>query len=417
MWLLNTTTLTLEAFSEAQVSSRPYAILSHVWGSDEVLFQEVQDNPAAIRDKRGFGKIVRFCNTARKYGLDYAWIDTCCIDKRNSADLTEAINSMYRYYYSAAVCFIYLEDVQPSAKQEVGSSSPIVATRDQLLEAVRATRWMSRGWTLQELLAPELRCFFAADWSEIEGGDDLLGAVAESTGISLTVLKDRDLISNFCLGERMKWAAKRQTTRGEDMAYSLMGLFNVNMPVIYGEGPISAFKRLQREIMQSSFDMTLFAWRGDYSSSGMLARSPADFSNVPPLGLWAPVSVSPFSMTNVGLSIRLNITNQQQIEEHDFGKRPQGATLRAALQCNVQTPAGRWEIPMIYLEPMAGAHFFLNGKECRGYRRVRCADWVTLPSNRLVGCRYEDVLVLQDEHHELVRKSTQHHMSRKGLRT
>ncbi|KAI0378113.1 HET-domain-containing protein [Hypomontagnella monticulosa] len=415
MWLLNTETHVLEEFSEAQVSSRSYAILSHVWGSEEISFKDFEGNQAGLRSRRGWGKIVRFCDTARKHGLSHAWIDTCCIDKRNSADLTEAINSMYRYYYSAAACFIYLEDVHPSVKQEADSLSSLAAARAQLLEAVRATRWISRGWTLQELLAPKRRCFLAADWSEIEDGDDLLGAIEESTGIDMAVLKDRDLISNLCVGERMKWASKRQTTREEDMAYSLMGLFNVNMPVMYGEGPTSAFKRLQREIMQSSFDMTIFAWRGDYSSSGMLAKSPADFADIPPLGLWAPVSVSPYLMTNVGLSIRLNITNRQQIEERQFKKLPQGAILRAALQCDVQTPTGQWEIPMIYLRPVARAHFFVNGKECRAYRRVQCAEWVTLPSKQLVGCPYEDVLVLQDEHYDLVRNATEHHNSRRVL--
>lgn len=128
--------------------------------------------------------------------------------------------------------------------------------------SVCRTRWLSRGWTLQELLAPARRCCFAGDWSVIAGGDDLLDALAATTKIDRGLLQNRDLLPGFCVAERMSWAAKRQTTRQEDVAYSLMGLFGVQMPVVYGEGARNAFKRLQLEIMQSSFHVTLFAWRG-----------------------------------------------------------------------------------------------------------------------------------------------------------
>ncbi|KAI0890102.1 HET-domain-containing protein [Annulohypoxylon maeteangense] len=420
MWLLNTKSTTLEFFNEAQVLNHPYAILSHVWGSEEVLWHELREDRTAVHDKAGWKKITRFCATAEKYGFAYAWIDTCCIDKRSSADLTEAINSMFKYYYDAAVCFVYFQDVHKYVDQ--GNDSLIGAmevTRAQLLSAVRATRWLSRAWTLQELLAPARRCFFAADWSEIKGGGDLLDVLAESAKISRQLIEDRSLLRSFCIGERMSWASKRYVTRGEDVAYSLMGLFDVHMPVMYGEGAEAAFKRLQREIMQSSFDMTIFAWRANYESSGLLARSPADFADVPPLGLWAPWNLAPFSMTNVGLSIRVNITDEQQIldnikqHQQKFEKPRSGVTLLAALQCDVQTPTGQWQIPMVYLEPVKGARFFVNGKCLNAYRRVRCAEWMILPSKQFVGCPFEDILVLQDEQYELARQATQQHFSRR----
>ncbi|KAI2468791.1 HET-domain-containing protein [Annulohypoxylon bovei var. microspora] len=419
MRLLNTETLSFESFDDLQALNCSYAILSHVWGPDEVLFHEVQERQAAIQCKRGWVKMAKFCAMARADGYAYAWIDTCCIDKRHSAELSEVINSMFKYYYNSAVCFIYLEDVQPDTCVSGNASATSQTTRDQLIAAVRATRWLTRGWTLQEMLTPCRRRFFAADWSEIQGGDDLLNALAESAGISRPLLEDRSLLRNFCIGERMKWASKRQTTRGEDVAYSLMGLFDVNMPVMYGEGAELAFKRLQREIMQSSFDMTIFAWRADYESSGLLARSPADFADVPPLGLWAPWDLAPFSTTNVGLSIRMNITYEQHIlgknkqECRKFEKPPDGLTLLAALQCDVQTPTGQWQIPMVYLEPVQGASFFVNGKNLKAYRRIRCAEWMTLPSKQLVGCPFEDVLVLQDEQYELVRQAMEQHKSRR----
>ncbi|KAI1459124.1 HET-domain-containing protein [Annulohypoxylon moriforme] len=424
MWLLNTKDVTLEFFNEAQVPNHPYAILSHVWGPEEVLWHELQENRASVQNRAGWKKITRFCATARKYGFAYAWIDTCCIDKRSSADLTEAINSMYKYYYDAAICLVYLQDVHRYVDQ--GNNSPLEATavtRAQLLTAVRTSRWFSRGWTLQEILAPARRCFLAADWYEIEEGDDLLDSIAESSGIGKELLENRNRLRNLCVAERMKWASKRETTRGEDIAYSLMGIFNVNMPVLYGEGPKNAFKRLQLEIMQSSFDMTIFAWRGNYKSSGLLAQSPADFADAPHAGLWAPRSLSSFSMTNLGLTIRLNITDKQfsfrqrhgEVPNRESGEHPDEATLLAALQCDVLESTGQWRIPMVFLEPVIGARFFVNGNSCKAYRRIRCAEWVTVPSKRLVGCPYEDIIILQDEQYELVRQSAEQHMSRRGI--
>ncbi|KAI0141121.1 HET-domain-containing protein [Hypoxylon sp. NC0597] len=422
MRLLNTETLSIESFDDSQGLSFPYAILSHVWGPEEVLFHEVQERSGAIKNKAGWIKMANFCAMAREHGFSYAWIDTCCIDKRYSAELSEAINSMYKYYSDAAVCFIYLEDVQAYTPDTGATTKYLPATRDEIMSAVSTTRWLTRGWTLQEFLTPRRRRFFAADWSEIKHGEDLLDALAKSTGISKTLLEDRDLIQSVCIGERLKWAAKRKTTRGEDIAYSLMGLFNVSMPVLYGEGAINAFKRLQREIMQSSFDMTIFAWRGNYESSGLLARSPADFADIPSLRLWAPMSLSSFSMMNIGLSIRLNVIDEKtffgqehQVTSHRLLEHPDEDTLLAALQCDVQTPTDQWQILMIYLEPVIGARFVVNGRNCKAYRRIRCSEWVTVPSEKLAGCPYEDILVLQDEQYELVRRATSQHNSRREI--
>ncbi|KAI0898188.1 HET-domain-containing protein [Annulohypoxylon nitens] len=422
MRLINTKTLFVESFDDSQVPKCPYAILSHMWGSEEVLFHEVQERQADITRKAGWIKMANFCATAQAHGFDYAWIDTCCIDKRYSAELSEAITSMYQYYYNAAVCFIYLEDVQTYTEGNGNTPAVTPKTRDEIIASACASRWHTRGWTLQEFVTPRRRHFFAADWTEIEDGSDLLDALAKSTGIGRRLLENRDSLSTFCVGDRMKWASKRQTTRPEDLVYSLMGLFNVSIPVLYGEGIRNAFKRLQYEIMQSSFDMTIFAWRGDYDGSGLLARTPADFAETPPVGLWAPWSLAPFQLTNVGLFIRVNLTDEQQLLDQDknqdqkFEKKPGSSTLLAALQCDVQTPVGQWKIPMIYLEPVLGASFFVNGKNCKAYRRIRCAQWVTLPSKQLAGCPYEDVLILQDEQYELVRRSMGQHNSRRENR-
>lgn len=227
------------------------------------------------------------------------------------------------------------------------------------------------------------------------------------TRIDEQVLVNRDMLANFCIAERMCWASRRKTTRSEDIAYSLMGLFNVNMPVIYGEGAGKAFRRLQNEIMQTSFDQTIFAWQAEYESSGLLAASPADFCETPQLGLWHPTNLSPFFMTNVGLSIRLNMIERSDDAEAgkhmSSGAQGQGSYL-AALQCDVKVGTS-WKIFMVYLEPIGDANFFVNGEPRKAYRRVRCAEWVPFAGEDLVGWPYKDVLVLQDEHYELLKRS------------
>jgi Heterokaryon incompatibility protein (HET) len=403
--LLNTDTLKLEEFFDSKTP--PYVILSHTWGNEEVSFIEMQRNDVAIgsRLKEGFKKISNFCAMAKRHGFTYGWADSCCIDKRNSAELSEAINSMYRYYYNAAECLVYLEDVPAKingAIDQVGQ-----------LGAIKSSRWFTRGWTLQELIAPKVRHFFAGDWSPIENCADFNKLVAEVTSIDEQVLENRDMLSNFCVAQRMSWASRRQTTRSEDIAYSLMGLFNVNMPVIYGEGATKAFRRLQTEIMQTSFDQTIFAWHANYESSGLLATSPADFFNTPQLGLWDPVNLSPFVMTNVGLSIRLNLIKKSEdgVVRHTSSDAQVKKSILAALQCDVKVGT-TWKILMVYLEPIENARFFVNGKSCKAYRRIRCAEWLPVAGKELAGWPYEDVLVLQDEHYQLLKRSIEDNRKR-----
>lgn len=253
-------------------------------------------------------------------------------------------------------------------------------------------------------MAPKTRKFFARDWTLIDQWENLVGVVASITNIDEQALRDRDTISNFCIAQRMYWASKRETTRSEDMAYSLMGIFNVNMPVIYGEGASKAFKRLQNEILQTSFDQSIFAWRGNYESSGFLARSPADFRDTPELGLWHPSNLSPYVMTNVGLSLRLTNIQKKELGERAF---------LAALQCDVKD-GEVWKILMIYLEPVGDgdANFFVNEKSCKAYRRVRCHEWMPIYGKELEGWPYENVLVLEDEHFKLFQRSIEDNKKR-----
>lgn len=197
------------------------------------------------------------------------------------------------------------------------------------------------------------------------------------------------------------------------MAYSLMGIFNVNMPVLYGEGASKAFLRLQNEIMKTSFDQTIFAWRGEYESSGLLATSLADSSNTPQLRLWDPWNLSPFVMTNVGLSVRLTLIRRSQHETVtcSFLGTPVEETAFAALQCDVKV-GDTWKILMLYLEEVENARVFVNGKSCKAYRRVKCAEWLPVEGSELSGWPYEDVLILQDEHYQLLKRSIEDNRER-----
>ncbi|RBA09112.1 hypothetical protein FPRO05_14352, partial [Fusarium proliferatum] len=141
MRLVNTKTIQLEFLADDNVPD--YAILSHTWEQEEVLFQDMGHDSA--KSKKGYAKLESCCRAARENGFEYIWDDTCCIDKTSSAELSEAINSMYRYYQEASICYGYLADI--STVSEIPNS-----------------RWFTRGWTLQELIAPRSMIFFDKDW-------------------------------------------------------------------------------------------------------------------------------------------------------------------------------------------------------------------------------------------------------------
>ena len=250
MRLLNAKTRRLEEIP-AHKKVR-YAILSHTWGEEEITFQGI-DHPET-QSKNGYAKIRLCCEQALKDGLDFAWVDTCCIDKSSSVELSEAINSMYAWYRDAEVCYAFLSDVD--------YDTSITPSTTILREPT--SRWFTRGWTLQELIAPSNLKFYAKDWSYLGDKRDLLDA------ISIVTCIDREFFFNASLSaasvaERMSWVSRRQTTRAEDIAYCLLGIFDANMPHLYGEGGQKAFIRLQLEIMKTSDDQSIFAWGGlDY---------------------------------------------------------------------------------------------------------------------------------------------------------
>ncbi|KAH7115447.1 hypothetical protein B0J13DRAFT_572157 [Dactylonectria estremocensis] len=226
----------------------PYAILSHTWGEDceEVTFKDLVEGIG--KSKLGYEKI-RFCGKqSANDNLQFFWVDTCCIDKSSSVELSEAINSMFRWYHNAAKCYAYLSDVSIS-----GSVRNTLSSQQIWKTAFRHSRWFTRGWTLQELVAPTCVELFSLEGERLGDKASMVQEIQEITGISIQALQGSPL-PRFSVDERMSWARSRETKREEDAAYSLLGIFGVHMPLIYGEGRRNAFIRLQREIQESSRD-------------------------------------------------------------------------------------------------------------------------------------------------------------------
>ena len=398
MRLINTQTIQLRQFiSEIP----PYAILSHRWRSDpsgEATLQELHEaqqsfaaipstfvinsrqldsdhfpspqseqSPPQARDTRsakpsenheyspGIQKVADFCHIAKDYGYEWAWIDTACIDKTNSTELSEAINSMFQWYMNCECCFVYLHDM----------------ASDDCLEIFDRSDWFTRGWTLQELIAPTHMVFCGSDWKQFGTKDSLRERLSASSGVPAEVLADPLL--NFCYStaQRMSWAANRNTTRGEDISYCLLGLFDINLPLLYGEGARNAFERMQIQILQNFEDESVLAWElneddqpayaivsiydttlgtgfylGTPALTGVLAWKPRHFlhsGNVVKSRTW--VSNTPLRITSRGLEVVSEVHGMSGVAVRDAlvgggaeeMNDPTVVTVRLA--CNQTAPA------------------------------------------------------------------------------
>ncbi|RFU81844.1 ankyrin repeat-containing domain [Trichoderma arundinaceum] len=252
MRLLKTDKYEIQEFDQDRIPQ--YAILSHRWGREELTLQDVE---GGVTTKEGFKKVQQCCVRAKADGFDYVWIDTCCINKTSSAELSEAINSMYLWYHQSDRCYAYMADVPSKC-------------------TIEESEWFTRGWTLQELIAPSEIYFVDDHWNDLGTKKTLQQVISNCTGIPVGILSGDDDLETASIAQRMSWAANRKTQRLEDRAYSLIGIFGINMPMLYGEGE-RAFIRLQEEIMKISNDHSLFAWESPDTRGGLLATSPEAF--------------------------------------------------------------------------------------------------------------------------------------------
>lgn len=261
MRLLHVPFLTFETFYN---DTPAYCILSHRWEDEEVSYVDMISG-RDLSHLKGYQKIRNAALIAEHEGLSYIWIDTCCIDKSNHSELAEAILSMFRWYAQSSKCVAYLSDID---------------SQDEITKSL----WFTRGWTLQELLAPSEVYFYDQHWELRGERQDFVHAIEQTTGIAIEYLQGAAAVIDAPVCQKMFWASSRVTTRPEDMAYSLMGLFDVNIPNAYGEGAERAFRRLQEGILNvSPDDETIFAWTAEPEECekkpywGLLAPSPAYF--------------------------------------------------------------------------------------------------------------------------------------------
>ncbi|KAF9472272.1 hypothetical protein BDN70DRAFT_998245 [Pholiota conissans] len=285
-----------------------YAILSHTWLRSEP--GEITYDLWRKRDfdllHPGYRKLVQFSRaTLEDHGMTLGWMDTVCIDKSSSSELDESIRSMYKWYEDSSICITYLAE----------SSSITDMANDS---------WFTRGWTLQELIAPYTLKFYDRNWNQLtsssndkshEGVQDQIKLATSITTGELAL----HYMPNHPISRRMQWAAKRRVTRDEDTAYSLMGIFDVSMSIAYGEGTGLAFSRLLKEIINTTKDgvLDIFNWAGKFCSTSsfllpsnpqaylqhdenldMLLHLPMEPLILTHLGLRVPVLIFPFSKTN-----------------------------------------------------------------------------------------------------------------------
>ncbi|KAK4501870.1 hypothetical protein PRZ48_007679 [Zasmidium cellare] len=357
MRLINVHTLEFGEFFE--IEAPPYAILSHRWSTDEITYKDFLKG--RNHNSEGFRKVSEFCAFIRDFcfcddseddpqPVDWAWVDTCCIDKKSSAELSETINAMYRYYQEAHLCVVYLVDLECREGEDA---------RDSLQQC----SWFWRGWTLQELIAPPALMFCDPHWSVygtmkdtstmddailqrfplIRSVGDLLADVSAITKIPQACLTGNKRHEAYTIAQRMSWAAHRSTTRTEDEAYCLLGIFEVNMPLIYGEG-LRAFERLQEEIIKRTTDQSILAWTNPPTSSFLLAPRPRCFTDCGEVDLFPTLDASLWNMTNLGLEMHSDL-----LQPRDRTSNPHEYLLR--LNCTRPNASGGRHRVLISLVP------------------------------------------------------------------
>ncbi|KAG2141379.1 uncharacterized protein EDB93DRAFT_630557 [Suillus bovinus] len=302
-------------------------LLSHRWEETEVLLHDIQDK--AVHELNGLGGIAKlqsFCKIVRDAGYHWAWMDTCCIDKKsNITELQESVNSMFVWYRHSALTIVYLCDVLPSSQPGALASSV----------------WNQRGWTFQELVASKVVIFYQKDWSLYLG--DLSPNHKESPAIikeleCATGIDARALV-NFTPGmsgarEKLRWASKRVTTLQEDIAYSLFGIFGINLPVIYGEKKQNALGRLLQEIVARSGDITVLDWIGQPSTFNSCLPAHISSYTIPPCALSSlseddiHTQVSSLRKNPVTVDLALKLYNQL-----DYTSAARFANCRLHLPC------------------------------------------------------------------------------------
>lgn len=263
MWLINTSTLELHEFSRSTPS---YATFSYVTDENEASFEDLAQ-AQKDRCKDSIKIIERACDQARIAGYEWLWNHAACVDKRSCAAQSEAINSLPRIYRDCEHSIVYLEDLYHDQFED-----------EQIGERLAACRWIKNIWAIPQIVFPREVYFYSSDWSQIGTKRSLLPHLSSIIGIDQPALEHWGCLEDYSIARRMSWASEMTAFRTEDLAYALLGLFDVGMPIIYGEGG-KAFLKLQEEIIRDTDDFSLLAWDNfdGQECNGLFAYSPACF--------------------------------------------------------------------------------------------------------------------------------------------
>ncbi|KAI0145226.1 hypothetical protein GGR57DRAFT_307176 [Xylariaceae sp. FL1272] len=299
MRLINTSTFHICTDSHSLFVDRGYAILSHRWTGAEIEYQDFPRHIAELRSNRDstlpllpieLNKIRDACRIARRKNIQWMWIDTCCIDKSNAVEYNESINSMFRWYACARICITYLSDV----KLDTNNQGVDVFRSSEHKNYPAPSVWFSRGWTLQELLAPVAMEFYDTNWELLGTRKNLAPALEEITRIKRDYFTGISDFQKASIAAKMSWMAGRVTAKPEDIAYSMLGLLGINMVPSYGEGAERAFLRLQYALLSASTDETLFAWKMPAEGPGKPAQRPKVYGEYQlARGEWGLLAASP----------------------------------------------------------------------------------------------------------------------------
>ena len=361
MRLVNKATLALEWFNDGQ--EPPYVILSHCWRGRETSLQEytAQINKDKDTWTDGVSKIVRFCEQVGSRKEDFVWVDTCCIDKTSSTELQEAINSMYKWYEQAQTCFVFLDDVK--------FREDVTRTRKSL----EKSRWFTRGWTLQELVAPRDITFLDKNCTLIGHRADLMETIAHITGIPTECFGNHLAIHAMPIAKRMSWLSDRETTRVEDLAYCMLGIFDVSMNMLYGEGR-KAFLRLQKELLETIDDESIFLWMSQElpeGSSSILAPHPSCFREAHGLAISIHDHVrrDATRITAKGMMIEVYMPRSAKFREN----------IKLPLNCLIDGRRACIELQHVRAENEGGHHL---AAQTRDWYRISCNIIQTLDESK-----------------------------------
>ncbi|CAI6338731.1 unnamed protein product [Periconia digitata] len=328
MRLINCHTFQIEEFPEHKKPR--YAILSHTSKVPSIITKPASDVKEEVKVPES-QIITKACDIALGHGCDYCWVDTVCVNRSDSGDWSEAVNSMFKWYQDATFCIAYLNDFEGIglSGESVGNANasfeskagldkeaepPAYSEVDQTYSLANLGRcdWFSSGWTLTHLIAPRHVQFYDSQWRFYKEKREFATEISRITRIPVQVLKSANYnCHRYSVAEIMSWASRRRTDRIEDLSYCLFGLFDVNLPLIYGEGH-KAFRRLQEEIIRTRADLSVFAWQSKIADKdlppherirGILARSPSEFSQASGIPASIQSRTPGFRMTNKGLQI------------------------------------------------------------------------------------------------------------------